>query len=183
MDETSPWTLDYPPLFAWFEFTLSFFAQFFDPAMLEVGNLNYASNNTILFQRLSVIITDVVFAFGVKKYKHYSNQTMLVYTQLLFPLLFRCVLFTIEEQKAKTVRWFSSPSILTFLLLSNVGLFIVDHIHFQYNGFLTGILLLSIGSVLQVLQKVITFFILTLNFIFNRNKICKLPCGSLFFLT
>lgn len=140
MDETSPWTLDYPPLFAWFEFTLSFFAQFFDPAMLEVGNLNYASNNTILFQRLSVIITDVVFAFGVKK----------------------CVLFTIEEQKAKTVRWFSSPSILTFLLLSNVGLFIVDHIHFQYNGFLTGILLLSIGSVLQKqnLQAALWFTIL-----------------------
>ena len=68
VDETSPWTLDYPPLFAWFEFALGYVAQYFDPAMLEVGNLNYASNNTILFQRLSVILTDVVYAFGVKKY-------------------------------------------------------------------------------------------------------------------
>ena len=42
-------------------------AQFFDPAMLVVSNLNYASSNTILFQRLSVILTDIVFAFGVKK--------------------------------------------------------------------------------------------------------------------
>lgn len=125
VDETSPWTLDYPPLFAWFEFALAHVAQFFDPAMLVVSNLNYASSNTILFQRLSVILTDIVFAFGVKK----------------------CI--STQEQRKLGFRWFSPSTILAFLLLCNVGLFMVDHIHFQYNGFLTGILLLSIGSVLQ----------------------------------
>ncbi len=48
----------------------SFFCQmafFFDPEMLRVENLNYSSERTILFQRLSVILTDLVFAAGALK--------------------------------------------------------------------------------------------------------------------
>lgn len=64
---TSAWTLDYPPLFAWFEFGLSHVAQHFDRNMLVVENLNYASPSTVLFQRLSVIVTDVVFIYAVRE--------------------------------------------------------------------------------------------------------------------
>ena len=67
VDETSQWTLDYPPLFAWFEFLLSWPALLFDPGMLVVSNLNYASQKTIIYQRISVVLTDVVYVLGVQK--------------------------------------------------------------------------------------------------------------------
>jgi hypothetical protein len=58
---------------AWESITLNFFsflcqvAFFFDPEMLRVENLNYSSERTVLFQRLSVILTDLVFAAGALK--------------------------------------------------------------------------------------------------------------------
>jgi len=126
-ENTSEWTLDYPPYFAWFEFLLSRVAFYFDKEMLKVDNLNYSSWLTILFQRLSVIVTDLVLALGVKS----CADTL------------PSILGKTAEKHAGI---FSRSSTLIILLLSNTGLFLVDHIHFQYNGFLSGILLLSIGS-------------------------------------
>lgn len=40
----------------------------FDADMLNIRNLNYNSNMTILFMRLSVIVSDIVFAIGVKRF-------------------------------------------------------------------------------------------------------------------
>lgn len=42
-------------------------AKLFDPGMLQVQEHEYASPSTILFQRLSVVVVDAVFFFGVVK--------------------------------------------------------------------------------------------------------------------
>ncbi|XP_054873026.1 probable dolichyl pyrophosphate Glc1Man9GlcNAc2 alpha-1,3-glucosyltransferase isoform X1 [Amphiprion ocellaris] len=138
-ENTSEWTLDYPPLFAWFEFGLSHVAQHFDRNMLQVENLNYASPSTVLFQRLSVIFTDVVFIYAAKE-------------------CCRCV----QEQKGSRDVLNRPSFVLAVLLLWNFGLLIVDHIHFQYNGFLFGVLLLSVAKHLQSqhLQGALLFAIL-----------------------
>ncbi|KAM9333447.1 dolichyl pyrophosphate Glc1Man9GlcNAc2 alpha-1,3-glucosyltransferase [Pholidichthys leucotaenia] len=125
-ENTSQWTLDYPPLFAWFEFGLSQAARHFDSDMLRVENLNCASPPTVLFQRLSVIVTDLLFIYAARE-------------------CCRCI----QEQKGHR-DVLSRPSfVLAVLLLWNFGLLIVDHIHFQYNGFLFGFLLLSLAKHLQ----------------------------------
>ena len=77
-------------------------------------NLNYASAKTILFQRLSVEVTDFVL-IGTLIYFFFNRVTSYQSSLLSFSL---CVF---------------AP-----------GFLIVDHIHFQYNGYLIGLYLLSI---------------------------------------
>ncbi|KAL2629157.1 hypothetical protein R1flu_013843 [Riccia fluitans] len=113
-DETSEWTLDYPPFFAWFERLLAVFASRVDPRMVDlVEGLNYATDTVILFQRSTVIAADCVLYWGLWRF---------------------CRKFTAEKQRLLYAAVVFSP-----------GLFMVDHIHFQYNGFLLGILLLSLS--------------------------------------
>ncbi|TVY67425.1 Dolichyl pyrophosphate Glc1Man9GlcNAc2 alpha-1,3-glucosyltransferase [Lachnellula suecica] len=114
-EKTSEWTLDYPPFFAAFEWILSQFAKVADPEMLKVYNLEYDSWQTVYFQRATVIATELV----------------LVYALHLF----------VQSSPAA----FKRPSHAAALsILLSPGLLIIDHIHFQYNGFLYGLLILSL---------------------------------------
>ncbi|KAL0839562.1 hypothetical protein ABMA28_016255 [Loxostege sticticalis] len=128
-DNTSEWTLDYPPFFAWLEYGLSHIAKFFDPKMLYLTNLNYNSDMTVLFQRLSVIALDIVYILAARSCSNLiSNGKLLVY----------------------------------MLLVTNVGLLMVDHIHFQYNGLLYGFLLFSISNMIKsnYIQSALWFAVL-----------------------
>ncbi|XP_077820158.1 dolichyl pyrophosphate Glc1Man9GlcNAc2 alpha-1,3-glucosyltransferase isoform X18 [Macaca mulatta] len=125
-EATSEWTLDYPPFFAWFEYILSHVAKYFDQEMLNVRNLNYSSSRTLLFQRFSVIFMDVLFVYAVHE-------------------CCKCI----DGKKVGKELTEKPKFILSVLLMWNFGLLIVDHIHFQYNGFLFGLMLLSIARLFQ----------------------------------
>ncbi|OAG44541.1 hypothetical protein AYO21_01031 [Fonsecaea monophora] len=114
-EATSEWTLDYPPAFALFEWVLSQPAALIDAGMVQIQNLNYDSWATIYFQRSSVIITELLLVYALHKY--------------------------METSPAATRR--QSHAVGLSILLSP-GFLIIDHIHFQYNGFLYGILILSV---------------------------------------
>ncbi|KAK1336155.1 hypothetical protein QTO34_003957 [Cnephaeus nilssonii] len=114
-EETSEWTLDYPPFFAWFEYALSHVAKYFDQEMLN---------------RFSVIFTDILFVYAVHE-------------------CCKCI----DGKKAGKELTEKPKFILSVLLLWNFGLLIVDHIHFQYNGFLMGLMLLSIARLFQTVRE------------------------------
>ena len=102
-------TLDYPPFFAWFEYLLSLVAPVFDSRMLELSNVDYASQATVLFQRLSVIVADIaLYIFTLRQNQHRVKESSYISA--------RCV-------QAK------HPSLIRaalFIVLFNPGLLIVD---------------------------------------------------------
>ncbi|KAJ4144425.1 hypothetical protein LMH87_003309 [Akanthomyces muscarius] len=114
-EDTSQWTLDYPPFFAYFEWLMSHVARLADPAMLRVFNLEYDSWQTVYFQRTTVIVTELLLAYALQLF--------------------------VESSPRPSRR--AAHAVALSVLLSP-GLLIIDHIHFQYNGFMYGILVLSL---------------------------------------
>lgn len=120
VEATSPWTLDYPPFFAYFEWVL---AQFVPRSVAENGCIELVPKgqygfDTVVFQRTTVIVSEFVL-FGALQW-----------------------LISSSEGRSERQRNF----VIACSLILSPGLFIVDHIHFQYNGFLFGVLVLSIVS-------------------------------------
>ena len=60
----SEWTLDYPPLFAWFERLLTYGASTVEAAMLLLSPTPYFSDTTRAYQRATVIASDALLALG-----------------------------------------------------------------------------------------------------------------------
>jgi alpha-1,3-glucosyltransferase len=125
---TTVHTLDYPPLFAFFEAALS--NNPLTAALLPENdrcldllpdNDNSPSGECVVFHRSTVILSDIVLWIGA-----YMACRAMYHGKPLH---------------------LSTTSFL--LIILNPGLLWLDHIHFQYNGMLLGILLGSLGLLMQ----------------------------------
>lgn len=67
-EATSLWTLDYPPFFAYFEYVLSIPAGMIDREMVKVENLDYNEHSVIYYQRITVILSELIFLYGILRY-------------------------------------------------------------------------------------------------------------------
>lgn len=116
-EKTSQWTLDYPPFFAYFEWIMSQFVPKFvrDDGCLDIIEVGQFGWPTIVFQRLTVVITESLLFIVLQIYINTSKPSE------------RTQSFVVASSIAL------SP-----------GFLIVDHIHFQYNGFLFAILIAAI---------------------------------------
>lgn len=83
--------------------------------MVRVYNLDYDSWQTVYFQRTSVILTELVLVFALQMFVDSSP------------------LFSKRASQVAALSIILSP-----------GFLIIDHIHFQYNGFMYGLLVWSL---------------------------------------
>ncbi|KAI8071536.1 glycosyltransferase family 57 protein [Gongronella butleri] len=135
-EATSQWTLDYPPFFAWFEKLLSVGAAVVDESMLQIQAAPFVNERTIIYQRCTVMASELILFWGLWRYINAEEDDT-------------------EDQKASTSSGTSSTTtptstaktirtIIAVSIFLHPGLWIVDHMHFQYNGLLYGLLVHSI---------------------------------------
>uniref|UniRef100_A0A915ABF2 Alpha-1,3-glucosyltransferase n=1 Tax=Parascaris univalens TaxID=6257 RepID=A0A915ABF2_PARUN len=122
-ENTSEWTLDYPPIFAYFELTLAEVAKIVVPDALIIQKEQFTSPQLLLFQRFSVILCDFIYVI--------ANG-----------FLANSIILSKENSKRSAVG-------CCILLICNASLILVDNIHFQYNAILTAILLFSVAFTMR----------------------------------
>jgi len=125
---TTVHTLDYPPAFAFFESFLS--NNFITELVLPQGDKcldllpdfdNTPSQSCIVFQRSTVIFSDIILWIGAY--------------------------FACRSLHPRRPLQFVVTSFL--LIVFNPALLWLDHIHFQYNGMILGVLLASLGCLMM----------------------------------
>ncbi|PVV04615.1 hypothetical protein BB560_000883 [Smittium megazygosporum] len=117
-EDTSEWTLDYPPFFAWFEYILSQLVFLIDPNVVKLENLNYDTQSCVYVHRSTVILSELILFWALIRFANIHKNSI-------------------------------SSIIISALVFLSPGFLIVDHVHFQYNGFLFGILIWSINFALE----------------------------------
>ncbi|EER00890.1 Dolichyl pyrophosphate Glc1Man9GlcNAc2 alpha-1,3-glucosyltransferase, putative [Perkinsus marinus ATCC 50983] len=139
----SQWTLDYPPVFAYFEKFLAKVAAAVayltnsDRAGAQAQD-DVAPGSVVLFQRLTVIVSDLTLIPGVLLLCPPSG----VFTPM------------------KTLRYLG-----LLYMLAMPALLLIDHVHFQYNGMLLGVYFSAIGLMQRgnVLCGAVAFTLLVLS--------------------
>lgn len=155
-DSTSEWTLDYPPLFAAFEFLLALIAHSLNlHETLLLTKDSVRNDSTIAYQKVTVVIADSIYYYAVYRL---CIQLELLLPQVKIYKKKNLVKDPQEQPKPCSVQRQclldaiyrpDTTSSIALLLLLQPGLLLVDHIHFQYNGMLSGIFLLSLACIVS----------------------------------
>ncbi|GME86306.1 unnamed protein product [Ambrosiozyma monospora] len=156
IEKTSQWTLDYPPFFAFFEWTL---AQLVPKIVAEDGCIELTPKGeygflTIAFQRCTVILSEIVLFIALQWFINTSAN--------------------LQEKKRNFV--------IACSIVLSPGLMIVDHIHFQYNGMLFGILVFSIVCA-KLKKYLLCGFSFAVLICFKHIFLYVAPCYFVFLLS
>ncbi|VDK34295.1 unnamed protein product [Taenia asiatica] len=98
-EATSQWTLDYPPLFAYFEWILAQIGSRVDSKMVVLSAKPYSSLATVYFQRLTVLASECFLICSI--YIHFQ------YNGFLFGILFLSILKAFQGSYLWSGFWFS----------------------------------------------------------------------------
>lgn len=87
-DQSSKWTLDYPPLFAYFEYVLANLLHPLDPGITDFQNHNYQSTRCLYLMRTTVLVVHILYIYAVLHLSHTLNSPPKVLAlALLLPAL------------------------------------------------------------------------------------------------
>eukprot|EP00979_Chaetoceros_neogracilis_P000169 scaffold51_cov297-Chaetoceros_neogracile.AAC.6 len=161
---TTVHTLDYPPSFSFFEYFLA--NNFITTSMMHHGYLderclallgdhdNDVAIDCVVFQRCTVIVADIIFLLGA----------MALSRSLIWPDTAKNTAQDYASSIARSPRRVTNYSSRIdididgymdiqkqcfILVICNSGLILLDHIHFQYNGMLLGVLMGSLACLMQ----------------------------------
>ena len=136
--------LDYPPFFAYFSYTLTLPARLLPTHvadyLLQLSEQSVEGWTVTGYMRLSVLVSEFVLVSGLLRSVHRSSS-----------------LQGIEQgSRTETRRRLSRSSsdatlrIIALAIMLHPGFIILDSIHFQYNGFLFGIMIWSLVGAKEV---------------------------------
>lgn len=134
-------TSSQPPFFACFERAWAQIAYIVDPQITRISAKPFEGWSAVAFQRSTVILSELVLAAAL----------LACIWAVLTVGCKRLRLYSYSRSAPPQDR--STAFIIAASVLLHPGLILVDHIHFQYNGFLLGILtwnLLAAGGVRHV---------------------------------
>ncbi|KAH7035276.1 ALG6, ALG8 glycosyltransferase family-domain-containing protein [Microdochium trichocladiopsis] len=135
------WGLDYPPLTAYHSWLLGKIGSLIDPSWFELYTSRGSHNpNLKIFMRATVIVSEY-----------------LIYIPAV-------VIFVRRFSRASGIaQWTSNVALVAILM--QPGLILIDHVHFQYNTVMLGLVVASMSSMVAGrLMWSAAFFVLALGF-------------------